>query len=64
MVKDRLANLGHAQPADLGAELEGADLYAAGAGEAPVPGGVTAFAAIARMPATPSANGPSSWATA
>lgn len=50
-VKDRLANLGHAKPADLAADLGSADLRATATGEAPVPGGIKAFAAIARMPA-------------
>lgn len=50
MVKERVANLGHASPADLSGELDNADLHAPAAGEAPVPGGVKAFAAIARIP--------------
>lgn len=49
-VRDRIANLGHAKAADLSTELSGADLRGPAAGEAPVPGGLKAFAAIARMP--------------
>ena len=50
-VRERMANLGRTPAADLGAELGGADLRAPVAGEAPVPGGLKAFAAVARMPA-------------
>jgi VWFA-related protein len=50
-VRDRIANLGHAKAADLSTELSSPDLRAPAAGEAPVPGGLKAFAAIARMPA-------------
>lgn len=56
-VRDRIANLGKtAVPADLTGELEGADLHAPIAAEAPVPGGLKAFAAIARIPAAVSRN--------
>jgi len=54
-VRERVANLGRATAAaDLSAELGGADLRAPAASEVPVPGGLKAFAAIARMPATAS----------
>ena len=52
--KDRLANLGKSPPADLGAELTAADMRLSAAGEAPVPGGLKAFAAIAHLKETPS----------
>jgi len=53
-VNQRIANLGKAPAADLSAELTSADLRAAAAGEAPVPGGIKAFAAIAQMKGAPS----------
>ena len=49
--RNRLNNLGHAPPADLSAVVNDADLRPQAAGEAPVPGGLKAFAAVARMPA-------------
>jgi len=52
-VAERLANLGKSPPADLAAELTTADMRLPASGEAPVPGGVKAFAAIARLPETP-----------
>jgi len=56
-VVDRIANLGKANtPADLTGELQGADLHAPLAAEAAVPGGLKAFAAIARIPAPVSRN--------
>ena len=52
-VADRLANLGKHAPADLAAEVVSADLRLAAPGEAPVPGGIQAFSAIARIPGAP-----------
>jgi Ca-activated chloride channel homolog len=53
-VNERIANLGKAPPADLSSELTSLDLRTAASGEAPVPGGIKAFAAIAQLKGTPS----------
>jgi Ca-activated chloride channel homolog len=55
-VKERIANLGNAPPADLSAELTPLDLRLAATGEAPVPGGIKAFSAIAELPGPSSAD--------
>ena len=53
-VNERIANLGRARPADLAAELTPLDLRLAATGEAPVPGGIRAFSAIAELAGPPS----------
>jgi VWFA-related protein len=53
-VRERLANLGKGPVADLSAELSTVDLRMAVSGEAPVPGGLKAFATIAQMKGVPS----------
>ena len=52
-IRDRIANLGKQPKVDLAAEAASADIWMAAAGEAPVPGGIKAFAAIAQVPGTP-----------
>jgi VWFA-related protein len=52
-VRDRIANLGKQPRADLAAEAASAETWMAAAGEASVPGGIRAFAAIAQMPGEP-----------
>jgi Ca-activated chloride channel family protein len=54
-VHDRLKNLGSTAVADLATALKPLDLRATPTGEAPVPGGMKAFAAIARMKSVPTA---------
>ncbi len=49
-VRERLANLGKQPPAELSAEITSVEGFVSIAGEAPVPGGLMAFAAIAGMP--------------
>ena len=53
-VNDRIAQLGKAPLADLSSELTRLDMRLAGAGEAPVPGGIKAFAAVAQINGVPS----------
>ncbi|MEI9974220.1 MAG: hypothetical protein WDO73_20520 [Ignavibacteriota bacterium] len=53
-VNQRLAHLGEAPKVDLATELTPLDLRAASAGEAPVPGGIKAFATVAQMKGAPS----------
>jgi len=53
-VNERLSNLGKEPLADLSVELSNLDLRLAAAGEAPVPGGVKAFSAMAQLPSVPS----------
>ena len=53
-VTDRIANLGKAPIADLSLEFTALDLRPAVAGEAPVPGGIKAFSAVAQLKGTPS----------
>lgn len=53
-VNQRIENLGKEPPADLSEELSSLDLNLAATGEAQVPGGIKAFAAIAQLPAVPS----------
>lgn len=45
----RLANLGKSPLADLSTEMTSLDMRAAAAGEAPVPGGIKAFSAVAKL---------------
>ncbi|MBZ5586524.1 MAG: tetratricopeptide repeat protein, partial [Acidobacteriia bacterium] len=52
-VKNRLEKLGKEPAVDLAADAASADLRTLAAGEAPVPGGIRAFLAIARIPGTP-----------
>lgn len=52
-VQQRIENLGKEPPADLSEELSSLDLNLAATGEAQVPGGIKAFAAIAQLPAIP-----------
>jgi VWFA-related protein len=53
-VNQRLANLGKAPLADLSTEVSTLDLRMAAAGEAPVPGGIKAFSAVAQLQGAPS----------
>lgn len=53
-ISQRIENLGKEPPADLSGELTNLDLNLAATGEAQVPGGLKAFAAIAQLPAVPS----------
>lgn len=53
-VTGRIANLGKAPLADLSTELTPLDLRLAAAGEAPVPGGIKVFSAVARLKGAPS----------
>lgn len=53
-VRARLANLGKQAEPDLAAEVASANFDVAASGEAPVPGGIKAFAAIAQIPGSPS----------
>jgi Ca-activated chloride channel family protein len=48
-VNERLANLGKEPLVDLAGELTPLDMRAAAAGEAPVPGGIKAFSAVAQL---------------
>lgn len=52
-ISQRIENLGKEPPADLSGELTNLDLNLAATGEAQVPGGIKAFAAIAQLPAVP-----------
>ena len=54
-VHERLKNLGSTAVADLSTALKPLDLRATLTGEAPVPGGMKAFATIAQMKGTPTA---------
>src|ERR1035437_8489101 len=54
IVLERIANMGKADSVDLAAAMRAADMRLPAAGEAPVPGGIRAFAAIARLKETPS----------
>ena len=53
-VEERIARLGKGPAADLSTELSSQDLALASTGEAPVPGGIKAFSAVARLSGTPS----------
>ncbi|MGC4051292.1 MAG: tetratricopeptide repeat protein [Paludibaculum sp.] len=56
-ITQRIENLGKEPPADLSGELSNIDLNLAATGEAQVPGGIKAFAAIAQLPVVPSPHG-------
>ena len=51
---ERIANLGKAPLAGLSTELNSLDLRMAASGEAPVPGGIKAFSAVAQLKGVPS----------
>jgi len=53
-VTERIANLGKAPLAGLSTELNSLDLRMAASGEAPVPGGIKAFSAVAQLKGVPS----------